>query len=572
VGKNSFSNKAADFLQKTAELVREDFGWFMLFWLLSCSTQVIKWGMAGKTDLVMSMAFTGLLMALFATFITKWLFVPKASKIIRYILVALLFAAFIIEAFVLYQYGALTGVGTINSIFETNPEESAEFINTFVGAEGGLLAVVIIAVMYCLVKYKPWHKLEADAISKKVIAGIVVVVSSSYAVYMCFAYPGIMFGGDNLTPLTRLMGATSTAWKNHVAYQELQAKLDVDIHLTKNDGHITNIVFILGESTNRNHMHLYGYPMENTPNLDELYKKGEIVFFKDVVSAHSTTVASLSKIFTFCDHESDKPWYEYNNLIDIMNAAGYKTHWLSNQESSGIWGNVAQIYAAHSDVSHYTQIRDSKEDEGRVDGELFPLVDNAIAGIGDSNKNFFVVHLMGAHLAYYNRYPFEFAKFNETNITLPGYNDEQKQVIAQYDNALFYNDYIVSGIIDKFRETNSDTIVIYLPDHGEAVYDEGGVNGHIEENPSRHMIEVPLIMWASEKFKQNHPEKWALIQEAIQNPYMTDDMIHTVLDIADIHTADFDPTKSIISRNFNKLRPRIFDDKDYDREILGAGK
>ena len=485
---------------------------------------------------------------------------------------ALLFAAFIIEAFVLYQYGALTGVGTINSIFETNPEESAEFINTFVGAEGGLLAVVIIAVMYCLVKYKPWHKLEADAISKKVIAGIVVVVSSSYAVYMCFAYPGIMFGGDNLTPLTRLMGATSTAWKNHVAYQELQAKLDVDIHLTKNDGHITNIVFILGESTNRNHMHLYGYPMENTPNLDELYKKGEIVFFKDVVSAHSTTVASLSKIFTFCDHESDKPWYEYNNLIDIMNAAGYKTHWLSNQESSGIWGNVAQIYAAHSDVSHYTQIRDSKEDEGRVDGELFPLVDNAIAGIGDSNKNFFVVHLMGAHLAYYNRYPFEFAKFNETNITLPGYNDEQKQVIAQYDNALFYNDYIVSGIIDKFRETNSDTIVIYLPDHGEAVYDEGGVNGHIEENPSRHMIEVPLIMWASEKFKQNHPEKWALIQEAIQNPYMTDDMIHTVLDIADIHTADFDPSKSIISRSFNKLRPRIFDDKDYDREILGTGK
>ena len=53
---------------------------------------------------------------------------------------------------------------------------------------------------------------------------------------------------------------------------------------------------------------------------------------------------------------------------------------------------------------------------------------------------------------------------------------------------------------------------------------------------------------------------------------MTDDMIHTVLDIADIHTADFDPTKSIISRSFNKLRPRIFDDKDYDREILGAGK
>ena len=564
-----FSDRIATFLQGVADLVRQDFGCFMIFWLLSCSTQVIKWGMMGKTDLVMSMAFTGLLAALFVTFITRWLFVPRASKIIRCILGGMLFAAFVIEAFVLYQYGALTGVGTINSLFETNPKESAEFLNTFVGLNGGLLALVIICVLYYLVKYRPWHKLEADDISKRVIAGIVMTLSMAYSIYMCCAYPGIMFGGDNLTPLTRLMGATSTAWRNHVAYHELQAKLDVDIHLTRNDGHITNIVFILGESTNRNHMHLYGYPMENTPNLDELFKKGEIVFFKDVVSAHSTTVASLSKIFTFCDHESDKPWYEYNNLIDIMNAAGYKTHWLSNQESSGIWGNVAQIYAAHSNVSHYTQIRDSKEDEGRVDGELFPLVDNAIAGIGDSTRNFFVIHLMGAHLAYYNRYPFEFAKFNETNIRLPGFNDEQKQVIAQYDNALFYNDYIVSGIIDKFRETNSDTIVIYLPDHGEAVYDEGGVNGHIEENPSRHMIEVPLIMWASEKFKQNHPEKWSMIQEAIQNPYMTDDMIHTVLDIADIYTADFDPAKSIINPDFNQLRPRIFDDRDYDREIRG---
>ena len=564
-----FSDRIATFLQGVADLVRQDFGCFMIFWLLSCSTQVIKWGMMGKTDLVMSMAFTGLLAALFVTFITRWLFVPRASKIIRCILGGMLFAAFVIEAFVLYQYGALTGVGTINSLFETNPKESAEFLNTFVGLNGGLLALVIICVLYYLVKYRPWHKLEADDISKRVIAGIVMTLSMAYSIYMCCAYPGIMFGGDNLTPLTRLMGATSTAWRNHVAYHELQAKLDVDIHLTRNDGHITNIVFILGESTNRNHMHLYGYPMENTPNLDELFKKGEIVFFKDVVSAHSTTVASLSKIFTFCDHESDKPWYEYNNLIDIMNAAGYKTHWLSNQESSGIWGNVAQIYAAHSNVSHYTQIRDSKEDEGRVDGELFPLVDNAITGIGDSTRNFFVIHLMGAHLAYYNRYPFEFAKFNETNIRLPGFNDEQKQVIAQYDNALFYNDYIVSGIIDKFRETNSDTIVIYLPDHGEAVYDEGGVNGHIEENPSRHMIEVPLIMWASEKFKQNHPEKWSMIQEAIQNPYMTDDMIHTVLDIADIYTADFDPAKSIINPDFNQLRPRIFDDRDYDREIRG---
>ena len=570
MAKENFTDKLGAFFQKIACIAGEDFGFLMTIWLLGCSTQVIKWANDGKVDLVMSLTFTGLLTAIAVTFITKWLFVPKASKIIRRILVGIMFVAFVIEAFVLYQYNALLGIGTVNSLFETNPEESAEFVKTFVGFGGLGLALAIVVVLYLLVKYKPWKKAQIDAMSQKVLAGIVFTVSAAYAIYMCCAYPGIMFGGDDLTPLTRLMGATNTAWKNHVAYQELVAKLDEHIELTKNDGKITNIVFILGESTNRNHMHLYGYNLPNTPNLDAMAQKGEIVYFRDVVSAHSTTVASLSKIFTFCNHEAPKPWFEYNNLIDIMNAAGYKTNWLSNQESSGIWGNVAQIYAAHSDVSHYTQIRDSKEDDGRVDGELFPLVDNAIGG-ADGEKNFYVVHLMGCHLAYYNRYPYLFTKFTEKDIT-GNYNNDQKEVISQYDNAIFYNDYIVSGIIDKFRETNSDTIVIYLPDHGEAVYDEGGVNGHIEENPSRHMIEVPLIMWASEKFKENHPEKWALIQEAIYNPYMTDDMIHTVLDIADIHTPDFDPARSIINQEYNTLRPRFFDEKDYDNEILATGK
>ncbi len=568
--KQELSDKINTFFQRVADIFHEDFGFFMIIWLLGCSTQVIKFAHDGKVDLVMSMAFTGLLTALAVTFVTRWLFVPRAAKIIRWVLAGVMLVAFVMEAFVLYQYNALLGVGTVNSLFETNPKESAEFLKTFVGFEGLALAAAVILLVYLLIKHKPWKRVQIDLISQRVLAGIVFVLSAAYGIYMCIGYPGLMFGGENLTPLTRLMGAVNTAWKNHVAYQELVAKLDDDIHLSRNDGRITNIVFILGESTNRNHMHLYGYELPNTPNLDEMAKKGEIVYFTNVVSAHSTTVASLSKIFTFCNHEAPKPWYEYNNLIDIMNAAGYKTHWLSNQESSGIWGNVAQIYAAHSDVSHYTQIRDSQEDDGRVDGELFPLVDNAIAS-ASADKNFYVVHLMGCHLAYYNRYPYIFTKFTEKDI--PGnYNDDQKEVIAQYDNAIYYNDYIVSGIIDKFRETNTDTIVIYLPDHGEAVYDEEGINGHIEENPSRHMIEVPLIMWASEKFKQNHPEKWELIQTAVHNPYMTDDMIHTVLDIADIGTVDFDPERSIINQEFNRYRPRFFDDKDYDNEILAMGK
>ena len=48
---------------------------------------------------------------------------------------------------------------------------------------------------------------------------------------------------------------------------------------------------------------------------------------------------------------------------------------------------------------------------------------------------------------------------------------------------------------------------------------------------------------------------------------MTDDMIHTVMDIAGIVTPDWKPEKSLINPAFDVTRPRIFDDQDYDKDI-----
>ena len=172
---------------------------------------------------------------------------------------------------------------------------------------------------------------------------------------------------------------------------------------------------------------------------------------------------------------------------------------------------------------------------------------------------------MGGHGLYYNRFPYSFSKFSKDDIQLP-ITDGKKEIVAQYDNALYYNDYIVSSIIDKFRD--SETLVIYVPDHGEAVYDEGeDMSGHIEENPTHHMIEIPVIMWASDKFKAKYPEKWAQIKNSVNRPYMTDDMIHTVMDLADIKTAEFNPAKSIVNDCFDAGRVRMFDGMNYDTEI-----
>lgn len=531
------------------------FNYFTMAWFLSLSDEIYE---AFEYGCVLLLFIVLLAALLHRALNPKWR--TRTEK-------ALLFVCcvpFVIESFVMYNYKALIGAGIVNSIMETNFKESVEFFKMYVTwreVSAVIGGCVICALLWRFFRHRPF---PGGVRAQRVLLSILTVAGLGFAVPVFMERAEFFF--CELLPIERVVSATSVAVENAAAYRRLAEHIHADIRLTENKSTIRNIVFILGESTNRNHMHLYGYYLPNTPNLDALRDKGEICVFSDVISPHSTTVAVLSELFTFCDYESDKPWYEYNNLIDIMNAAGYKTFWLSNQESSGIWGNVAQIYANHSSMHRFTRLRDSTEDQGILDEELFPVLEEARRE-SSPDRNFYVLHLMGGHGLYYNRYPYSFHKFTADDIRLQ-VSERFRTIVAEYDNALYYNDYIVSEIINRFRD--EETLVIYVPDHGEAVYDEGGsIAGHIEENPNRHMIEIPVIFWASPKFREKYPEKWAAITEAADRPYRTDVMIHTILELADIRTEEWDPEKSVINDDFDAARPRFFGELNYDTEIRG---
>ncbi len=515
-----------------------------------------------KTDVMVCYGFTLFLAVMLVTRLINCIDNDWKRTALKGVLLIVTVPVGILELFVVYNYGAILGAGVVGALLETNLNESLEFLKMYVGTAEILYAAALVVSVYLFHRRKLWLKVPWSGHTAVRLTAVFMLVTSVYTIRMVAEY-GEVFCRPFL-PVHRFALAMDIAVENMLAYNELRKEAVTEIKLTRNDSSIQNVVFILGESTNRNHMGLYGYYLPSTPKLVELKDQGEIAVYTDIVSPHSNTIPVLQKLFTFSHSESDKPWYKYNNLIDIMNAAGYKTHWLSNQESSGIWGNVAQYYGERSNVHRYTRLRESREDEGILDEELFPLIDDAIASRADG-KNFFVTHLMGGHGLYYNRYPYSFHKFQEKDITL-NVNEKNKLIVAEYDNALYYNDYVVTEIINKFRDM--ETLVIYLPDHGEAVYDEGaGFAGHIEENANRHMIEVPLIFWASDKFKVKYPDKWAQILSCTDRPYMTDDMIHTVLDLVDIATEDYEPGRSIVNSEFNPERIRIFDGADYDREI-----
>lgn len=135
-----------------------------------------------------------------------------------------------------------------------------------------------------------------------------------------------------------------------------------------------------------------------------------------------------------------------------------------------------------------------------------------------------------------------------------------------YINAIAYNDYVVSEIFKLYKDENA--IVFYISDHADEVYNFREHKGHDGgANASRYMIEIPFIIYTSDKFKSSNPQIIEKIKNAQNKPLMSDDFIHGFMDILGITSEDFEPSRSIFSDEFNTNRVRIFSGKDYDKEL-----
>ena len=460
----------------------------------------------------------------------------------------------LMELFVIGKYYTFMTAGIISVIIGTNLDETLEFIKMYFSWQYILVVAILIALVYGI--YYLGNKIKRKQLSKWIIFFM--------PFFFLYSLAYTLIPGHNITEcltFVRLGAPIGQAVEDAIEFHDIYSNMNNEVTLTQNNSDIPNVVFILGEATTRDHMHLYGYDLPTTPKLDEMAKDGQIYVFKDVISPHAYTIGSLREVFTFHNYEAEGKWYKYNNIIDIANAAGYTTYWLSNQETSGQWANVALAYANRSTYKEFTGIRQSYEKTFRPDGEILPLLYKAMDN--NNSKNFYVLHLMGAHGDYKSRYTPDFAKFTASD---EHKNSAQKnQYRAEYDNAILYNDTIVWQIMQAFKDKNA--IVIYMPDHGEEIYDVGSSKGHSDDNATRTMLEIPFIIYTTEQFRQKYPELNARIASSVNRPYMTDDMIHTLLDIMNIQTADYQPTRSLINPDFNAERKRMFLDKDYDTDM-----
>lgn len=338
------------------------------------------------------------------------------------------------------------------------------------------------------------------------------------------------------------------------------------------------IVLIIGESFNKRHAQLYGYEKANMPNQVRMEKEGRLTKFDDVVAPWNLT-SFVFKLFmtTYCVGDKGE-WCDYPLFCEIFRKAGYNVNFITNQFqtkakqevydfSGGFFINDEELSSVQFD---HRNNRLHVFDEGLLK-DYDAMADMQRSKGLDSMKQLHIFHLMGMHVTYRIRCPNRMKKWgigeypNDTDIP-----PKKRNILADYDNSVWYNDSIVNQIVERFK--NDDAIIIYLPDHGEEVFGPGARHffgrmhdAVINKRLADEEFRIPMWIYTTPLYARNHPDVVAAIKAAAPKKYMTDALSHLLMGLAGIHTKYYKPQYDILSPQYDESRRRLLkNNTDYD--------
>ena len=446
------------------------------------------------------------------------------------------------------NYSSKISASALFVIFETNSTEASDFLNHYFSVNIIILYILLLisAITSIWIFHKKKFKFKRLLFSTRV-ALVFMICILSFCVFK-------KLQNENLL-LTSLY-----SYKDY-CIAKANLKLELAKQKTENINNILGkdeqqtYVIIIGESTSKWHMQLYGYERETNPLLSEI--KDDLLVFEDVITSNVHTILALDKILTLSDYNEPNK-FKNASIIQLANNAGFETFWISNQKPVGIHESIPTIIGTAA--KHTTFIATNNSSYNIYDESLFPYFENALNKV--SKKKIIFLHLIGAHSSYNRRYPKSYNVFSGFNNTIFKH-PKSKKLINEYDNAILYNDFVVRKIIETVKAKNDNSYVVYFSDHGDEVYDTFDFVGHNEYHGSRAMYEVPFIAWFSKKYKQKNKMLFN-VKNVTQRPYILEDFIHSFSEISNISFDKYNATKSIFSSFFKKKQRLIKKGEDYD--------
>lgn len=462
---------------------------------------------------------------------------------------------------------------------ETNSQESSEFFSSFVLSKGGMLTFFFLLI-YVTIVLMLEQKRKVVASALRSIRYKILLHLLLFTFIVCgavqFKFYHTICSVDTVDDMPDDYGCFDSVtalfyslYSIHLVDVEMKHAVYVVSNMKEKavsaESDSLNVVYVIGESYIKSHAQIYGYDLPTTPYLLQERKNGNLYVFDQVVSPFNQTSTTMKNTFCCNSLRNHEKWSDYPYFPAIFKKAGYQVYFWDVQKDDGMQAMFefslnSFVYDKELMKVSYSQV---SKNCFRYDEQAVQDFSREAKGLGKHNLVMF--HLMGQHVMAESRYPHtkQFDKFSYKDIRSkqPYLDDDKRQMIAEYDNATRYNDYVVKHIIDLFRDKN--TVLLYFSDHGEEIYDYRDSYGRVDFDAKtkqlgyKYQYEVPFMIWCSDKYKQKHPDIVNDIQKALHRPFRTDDICQVLFHIAQLNTSYRREKYDLLSPAYVPLRQSI---------------
>jgi arylsulfatase A-like enzyme len=303
-----------------------------------------------------------------------------------------------------------------------------------------------------------------------------------------------------------------------------------------------NVVLIVMDTVHADHLAVYGYKRDTTPNLKQL--AGDSMVYSNAISASDITLTSHASLFTgmypswhgaYCDPQNAAYGRaistEYPTIAELLRAKGYQTNGvaanlylradfglergfdrfriprpvplLAAENAFMLRRSLRRALSVLFDTAQFDRLYALGED---INSELFA----DLATFSQLDRPAFVfLNYMDAHFPYVPPSPYD-VKYpgRRPAMTQDDLEDEQKVLVSgsgsvpaygphcvsQYDGGIAYVDHQIGEVVTwlKHHAAYDNTMIVVTSDHGEAFGERHRV-GHAN-SPYQNLLHVALLV------------------------------------------------------------------------------
>ena len=455
------------------------------------------------------------------------------KHVIRSVLRFVFLAVILLPVFVILGYYSVTSTvfapDTLLAIAQTNIQEAIEYAKDNFSCKTIFLIILANASVF-FVAIKNTQKILWNKYNLFLVL---------FCITACLV--GVYKYRDNIiTDIPKQASKTLAQYKNF-SKERTDRKDNMSKLLLSHKPEAGVYVLVIGESQNRAHMQAYNYHRATTPWLDSMKNDKNMLLFTKAYSCHTHTVPTLLYALTAKNQYNNIAVKNAVSVLEVAEAAGFETVWLSNQVKYSAWDTPVTSIASEANQQKWiNSTLGESTNTDYFDGKLIEELEK----IKITDKMLIVMHLMGNHGSYEQRYPKAFEKY------------DGKNTIDKYDNSIIYNDYVMSQVYKRARKIPNFKGLVYCSDHADAI-DKN--LSHDAAQFDFDMTHIPLYIYLSDSYIQNNSAKYKSLEKQ-KNKLFTNDLLFNLMlgvlgiNLNNIYEPNNDPTADTFDNNKERFK------------------